>query len=58
MADTAYTPDHPEDEMIYPPNRHVIIVAGKWARAEQERLEREYGLQDGRRKRTPGGTFP
>ena len=62
MADPAYIPDHPassrlthagqpeDDEIIYTPNRRAVIVAGKCARAEQERLEREYRLRDGRRR--------
>jgi hypothetical protein len=47
------------DEIIFPPNRRLIIQAGKLARAEQERLEREYRLRDGRRPKTedPGGYF-
>jgi hypothetical protein len=54
----------PDDTLIaainYIPNRRLIIAAGKLAKAEQERLERELGLQDGcrRPKRTPGGYFP
>ena len=57
MTDTAYSPDH--DEPIYfTPNRQRIIVAGKCARAEQVRLERVLGLQDGRTpKARPGGYF-
>jgi hypothetical protein len=46
-----------DDEIIYfPPNRQLIAKVGQLAKAEQQRLEREYGLQDGRRprKRTPG----
>ena len=42
------------DETIeYTANRQRIIVAGKCARAEQERLEKELGLQNGRTPR-PG----
>jgi hypothetical protein len=46
-----------DDETIdHCPHRQRIIAAAKLAKAEQERLEREYGLRDGRRpKRTPGG---
>ena len=41
-----------DDETIeYVPNRRVVITAGKCARAEQERLEKELGLQDGRTPR-------
>jgi hypothetical protein len=68
MADPAYTPDHPaetpdhpaEDETIYStPHRRLIIEAGKLARAEQERLERETVLEKGRTpKPDPGGYFP
>ena len=51
-----------DDEIIFPtPNRHLIAEAGKLARGEQERLEQQYRLEDGRRpwpKRTPGGYFP
>jgi hypothetical protein len=52
MADPAYTPDHPaetpdhpaeDDVIIYTPHRQLIVAAGKLARAEQERLERELG---------------
>jgi hypothetical protein len=48
-----------DDETIdHCPHRQRIIAAAKLAKAEQERLEREYGLRDGRRpKRTPGGYF-
>jgi hypothetical protein len=57
MTDPAHSLDHPassqlDDETIeYVPNRRVVITAGKCARAEQQRLEKELGLQDGR---TPG----
>jgi hypothetical protein len=41
-----------DDETIeHVPNRRVVITAGKCARAEQERLEKELGLQDGRTPR-------
>jgi hypothetical protein len=59
MTDTAHNPDHPassqlDDEPIeYVPNRRAIITAGKCARTEQQRLEKELGLQDGRTPR-PG----
>jgi hypothetical protein len=51
-----------DDEIIdYTPNRRLITEAGKLARAEQERLEKEYRLQDGRTRRPktedPGGFF-
>jgi hypothetical protein len=39
-----------DDENVYTPNRRAVITAGKCARAEQERLEREYRLRDGRRR--------
>jgi hypothetical protein len=65
MTDTAHNPDHPassqlDDETIeYVPNRHAVITAGKCARIEQARLEKELGLQDGRTpKPDPGGYFP
>ena len=64
MADPAYTPDHPassqlthagqpeDDEIIYStPHRELIRQAGRLARAEQERLERESRLLRGQ---TPG----
>jgi hypothetical protein len=69
MADPAHIAAHdpvgpttPEsdDESIFPtPNRRLIIEAGKLARAEQARLEKEYRLQAGRRPKTedPGGIF-
>jgi hypothetical protein len=64
MTDTAHNPDHPassqlDDEPIeYVPHRQQIAAAGRLARAEQERLEKETGLQDGRTpKRDPGGIF-
>jgi hypothetical protein len=49
----------PESDENFPPNRRLIIQAGKLARAEQARLEREYRLRDGRRPKTedPGGIF-
>ena len=59
MADPAYTPDHPaeDDEPIYStPHRRLIIEAGKLARAEQERLERELGRPP-RPKRDPRWVF-
>jgi hypothetical protein len=41
-----------DDEVIFStPNRQRIIVAGKCARAEQARLEKVLGLQDGRTPR-------
>jgi hypothetical protein len=47
------------DEIIaYPRNRRLIIEAGKRARAEQEHLEREYGLQNGRTPRGRSETDP
>ena len=65
MADPAYTPDHPtssqlDDEPIeYVPHRRQIAAAGKLARVEQARLERETGLENGRMpKRDPRGYFP
>ena len=41
-----------DDQIIFPPNRPMIIEAGKLARAEQDRLERQYELQNGQ---TPRG---
>jgi hypothetical protein len=49
-----------DDEIIFlTPNRQLIAKAGRLARAEQERLEQEYRLQDGRRrpKRRTRGVF-
>jgi hypothetical protein len=64
MTDTAHNPDHPassqlDDETIeYVPHRRQIAAAGKLARVEQARLERETGLENGRTpKREPGGIF-
>jgi hypothetical protein len=58
MADPAYTPDHPaeDDEIIYStPHRRLIVEAGKLARAEQERLEREcLRLREYRRRQNEG----
>jgi hypothetical protein len=59
MADPAHIAAHdpvPESDEIdcFPtPNRQLIAAAGRLARAEQERLEKELGLQDGRTPR-PG----
>ena len=49
------SPDHDsEDQIIFTtPNRRQIVAAGRLARAEQERLEKELGLRDGRTPR-PG----
>jgi hypothetical protein len=65
MTVTAHNPDHPassqlDDEPIeYVPHRQQITAAGRLAKAEQRRLERETGLQDGRTpKPDPGGYFP
>jgi hypothetical protein len=65
MTDAAHNPDHPassqlDDETIeYVPHRQQIAAAGKRAKAEQARLEKETGLKDGRTpKRDPGGYFP
>jgi hypothetical protein len=65
MTDTAHKPDHPassqlDDEPIeYTPHRQQIAAAGKLARAEQARLEKETGLENGRTpKPDPGGYFP
>ena len=56
MADPAHTLDHPDDEPIYStPHRRLIVEAGKLARAEQERLEREcLRLQEYRRRQNEG----
>jgi hypothetical protein len=65
MTDPAYTPDHPassqlDDETIESvPHRQQIAAAGKLARAEQARLEKETVLENGRTpKPDPGGYFP
>jgi hypothetical protein len=65
MTDTDHNPDHPangqlDDETIeYVPHRRQIAAAGKLARVEQARLERETGLENGRMpKRDPRGYFP
>ena len=66
MADPAYTPantahtsDHdPVAAIDHIPNRRLIIEAGKRARAEQERLERDFRLQDGRTPRGRSETDP
>jgi hypothetical protein len=43
-----------DDEVIYPtPHRALVAAAGRLARAEQQRLEKELGLQNGRTPR-PG----
>ena len=57
MTVTAHNPDHPAssqpaDETIeYVPHRQQIAAAGKLARVEQARLERELGLENGRTPR-------
>jgi hypothetical protein len=44
----------PDDETIFTtPHRQLIRQAGRLARAEQQRLEKELGLQGGRTPR-PG----
>jgi hypothetical protein len=44
----------PDDEVIaYTAHRQLVILAGKCAQAEQRRLEKQLGLQDGRTPR-PG----
>ena len=57
MTVTAHNPDHPagsqlDDETIeYVPYRQQIAAAGRLAKAEQARLEKQLGLQDGRTPR-------
>jgi hypothetical protein len=44
----------PDDEVIaHTAHRQLVILAGKCAAAEQRRLEKQLGLQDGRTPR-PG----
>ena len=41
-----------DDEIIYStPHRELVAAAGRLARAEQQRLEKELGLQNGRTPR-------
>jgi hypothetical protein len=42
MTDTTHIPDHDDEPIVYASHhRELIRRAGKLARAEQERLERE-----------------
>jgi hypothetical protein len=49
MTDTAYSPALDDEPIYFTAHQQRIILAGKCARAEQERLERQ--LRD---SRTPG----
>jgi hypothetical protein len=46
-------PESDDIDYFPTPHRHLVILAGKCAQAEQQRLEKELGLQDGRTAR-PG----
>ena len=45
------TPESDDEPIYYTPNQQRIIRAGELARAEQQLLERQYQLDNGR---TPG----
>jgi hypothetical protein len=53
VADPAPSPNHdPDDETIeYTPHRQQIAAAGRLAKAEQARLEKLLGLDNGRTPR-------
>ena len=53
-AETGPINPESDDEIIYSmPHRELIAAFGRLARAEQQRLEKELGLQNGRTPR-PG----